>query len=93
MRFAAVRASAADGKCPRDRILAGCKLHKDNDDGSAVYDWYYDVTDLEDAAARDAAPDAGLLFQDPPSRTKDDVKKLCADPTRYDEGADYTESP
>jgi hypothetical protein len=76
-------------RCPRERIIAGCKLHKQNDDGSQVYDWYYDVSDLEDAAAQDAAPP----FTDPPAQTKDDVKKLCADPNRYDQGADYLETP
>jgi hypothetical protein len=82
-------ASADDGKCPRERIIAGCQLHKENDDGSKVYDWYYDVTDLEDAAAHDAGPP----FLDPPARTKEDVQKLCADPSRYDEGASFTDTP
>jgi hypothetical protein len=82
-------ASQGDGRCPRDRIIAGCELHKDNDDGSKIYDWYYDVSDLEDAAAHDAAP----AFPDPPVTTKDEIKKLCADPTRYDEGATYLETP
>jgi hypothetical protein len=82
-------ASHGDGRCPRDHIIAGCELHKNNDDGSKVYDWYYDVSDLEDAAAHDAAPP----FSDPPVTTKDEVKKLCADPTRYDEGATYLETP
>lgn len=98
-------ARSDEGKCPRERIIAGCKLSKVNDDGSDVYDWYYDVSDLE-AAARDAAADAevdagdgGLvvdtqttapLFKDP-VRTKEEVKKLCADKTRYEEGATFAE--
>jgi hypothetical protein len=72
-------ARAIEGRCPRERIIAGCKLHKDNDDGSEVWDWYYDVTDLEG-------------FEDPP-RTKEDVAALCADPTRYEEGATFDETP
>lgn len=84
-----------DSRCPRDRIIAGCKLNQTNDDGSEVYDWYYDVTDLEDAAAQrelDAGLDATPLFEDP-ARTKEDVKALCADPKRYDQGATYMDSP
>ena len=72
------------GRCPRADIIAGCKIHKDNDDGSDVYDWYYDVS------AYDAGPDAS--FHDVP-KTQDDVQKLCADPTRYEEGADYVATP
>lgn len=86
-----------DDKCPRDKIIAGCKLHKDNDDGSEVYDWYYDISDLEDASAQKALDagadaDAGPLFEDP-ARTKEDVMALCADPKRYDEGASYVDHP
>ena len=75
-------ASGNEGVCPRDKILAGCKIHKNNDDGSDVFDWYYDVSD--------AGPDAG--FKDFP-RTKGDVKALCEDKTRYEEGATYQETP
>lgn len=77
------KASTGDGLCPRERIIAGCKLSKVNDDGSDVYDWFYDVTNLEDA---------GVKFEEP-ARTKDDVKKLCADPKRYEEGASYVDPP
>src|SRR5262249_20789789 len=76
-----------EGKCPRERIIAGCKIHKDNDDGSEVWDWYYDVEGLEDAGT-----DAGPVFKDP-ARTKDDVKALCADPKRYEEGATFADHP
>jgi hypothetical protein len=100
-----------EDKCPRGNVIAGCKIHKDNDDGSEVFDWYYDVSDLEDAAARDAAsrdagrsevdgesdaqaapPDAkaSVIFKDPVT-SKDAVRKLCADRTRYEEGATYVE--
>ena len=74
-------ADGYEGKCPRADIIAGCKIHKDNDDGSEVWDWYYDVAD--------AAPDA---FEDAP-KTKDDVKAMCADPKRYEEGATFDDSP
>jgi len=75
-------AAGTEGKCPREKIIAGCKIHKDNDDGSEVFDWYYDVSG--------ESPDAG--FKDFP-RTADDVKALCEDPTRYEEGATYQATP
>ncbi len=71
------------GKCPRDQIIAGCKIGKKNEDGSQSWDWYYDVSALE----RDAGVEGGALFPDAP-RTLDDVKKLCADPARYSDGAE-----
>lgn len=73
-------ALAEEGRCPRERALGGCKVHKENDDGSEVFDWYYDVTDV--------ARDGGMPFVDP-ARTTEDVKKLCADPARYEEGAEF----
>ena len=85
-------ARTAEGRCPRENIIAGCKIHKDNDDGSEVFDWYYDVSDLEDAGDDDAGPDGGPIFKDP-VRTKDEVKELCADPKRYEEGASFAEQP
>jgi hypothetical protein len=30
-----------DGDCPRDGVIAGCKLRKVNKDHSVVTDWYY----------------------------------------------------
>lgn len=99
------KARTGEGKCPRARIIAGCKLHKDNDDGSEVWDWYYDVSDLEDAAAQADAgesegdedageEDAGVrpLFKDP-IRSKEEVKALCADRKRYKEGATFSDTP
>jgi hypothetical protein len=65
-------AAAGEGRCPKERRLGGCKLHKVNDDGSEVWDWFYDVGDIADAP-----------------KTKDDVRKACADPQRYEEGATY----
>ncbi|MBX3219723.1 MAG: hypothetical protein KF795_04335 [Labilithrix sp.] len=83
-------ARTGEGKCPRENVIAGCKLHKENDDGSEVWDWYYDVSELEDASARDDAGDGAPLFDDP-VRTKDEVRALCADPKRYEEGATFVE--
>ncbi len=88
-------ARTIDTKCPRQNIIAGCKLNESNDDNSEVYDWYYDVSDLEDASAQDAIDagiEAGPLFEHP-AQTKEDVKALCADPKRYDKGATYLDSP
>ncbi len=73
-----------EGRCPREHLIAGCKLHKDNDDGSEVWDWYYDVTELES--------DGGLLFRDAP-KTRDDVATLCSDKARYEEGATFVADP
>jgi hypothetical protein len=72
-----------DGKCSRDLIIAGCKNKKVNDDNSEVWDWYYDVRGFE----QEAGVEAGVLFNDPP-RTVEDVKALCADPKRYEDGAE-----
>ena len=93
-------AQAGEGRCPRENIIAGCKIHKDNDDGSEVFDWYYDVSDLEDAGDEgqdgdddaDDDADAGPIFKDP-VRTKEEVMELCADPKRYEEGATFTDRP
>ena len=77
-------ASAGEGRCPRERVIAGCKLDKVNDDGSEVWDWYYDVSDLEDAG--DGGDGGGF---ENPVHTKAEVRALCNDRTRYDEGATY----
>lgn len=79
-------ATAAAGPCPRARIIAGCKLLKQNDDESRVFDWYYDVADIV-GDARFTAPDGGATFEDP-ARTVDEVAALCADRARYDDGAE-----
>jgi len=73
-------ARAIDGRCPRENIVGGCKLSMTNDDGSEVYDWYYDVDDLEKAD--------GKSFQSTVTTT-DDVRAQCADPQRYDQGAEF----
>lgn len=82
-------ATAAAGACPRERIIAGCKLSKQNDDESQVFDWYYDVADIVADAGPFAAPDGGPTFEDP-ARTVDDVAALCADRARYEDGAELT---
>jgi len=74
-------AATGEGLCPRDHLLGGCKLHKENDDGSEVWDWYYDVTELE--------ADGGVFEE--PVRTKEEVRKICEDPSRYEEGAHFVD--
>jgi hypothetical protein len=87
-------AKADEGRCPRERIIAGCKIHKENDDGSEIWDWYYDVSDLEKTCieGRDAGSDAGPLFKEA-VKTKEEVKALCADKKRYEEGATFVDVP
>jgi len=77
------QASADPGLCPRAKIIAGCKLHKHNDDDSLVWDWYYDVS----AIVAEAGPDGAPTFDSVP-RNVADVTRLCADPSRYEEGAE-----
>ena len=79
-------AEAAPGLCPRDRIIAGCKLLKKNDDQSLVWDWYYDVSRQVAEAGAHAGPDGGATF-DSQQHSVADVASSCADPTRYEEGA------
>jgi len=73
------QATADQGLCPRAAIIAGCKIHKQTDDNSLVYDWYYDVSAL--------AAEGGVSFESRP-RNVTDVARMCADPTRYEEGAE-----
>ena len=81
------QAMAGAGLCPREHIIAGCKLHKENDDKSEVYDWYYDVSDILAEAGASAGRDGGPTFEETQS-TRADVERLCTDPDRYEEGAD-----
>ncbi|MBX3192840.1 MAG: hypothetical protein KF819_38000 [Labilithrix sp.] len=69
------KATAAPGPCPRPSIIAGCKLNKANKDDSSVFDWYYEVDREIDSRARDV----------------EDVSKMCADPSRYEEGAELAQ--
>ncbi len=70
-------ATADTGLCPRAQIVAGCKLLKHTDDNSLVTDWYYDVSSL----------DGGLKFESRVSGVSD-VARMCADPKRYEDGAE-----
>jgi hypothetical protein len=81
-------AAAGDGKCGRERAVAGCKLLKKNDDNSEVYDWYYDVSDILAKEGPEAGPDGGPTFEDPPV-TVERVKEMCADRERYEDGAEF----
>ena len=47
-------AAAGPGRCPRERVIGGCRITKDNDDQSQVFDWYYDVSEPPDGGVRDA---------------------------------------
>ncbi len=75
-------AKAFDGTCPRENVIGGCKYNQTNDDGSTVYDWYYDVSDLE--------KQGGHAFESHVD-TADDVRAKCADPNRYEGGAEFVE--
>jgi hypothetical protein len=80
------QATAEPGLCPRVSIISGCKLLKHNDDDSLVWDWYYDVSSILAEAGPYAGPDGGPTFESVPSGVAD-VTKMCADPSRYEEGA------
>jgi len=75
-----LHAHAIDGRCPRENVIGGCKLSMTNDDGSEVYDWYYDVQSLEQQDS--------VVFKSTVA-TQDDVRTQCADPQRYDQGAEF----
>jgi hypothetical protein len=77
------QARAIDGKCPREDIIAGCHTLKKNDDNSQVWDWYYNVSGIEE----EAGVEAGAIFPYAP-QTVADVTKFCADPKRYEDGAE-----
>jgi hypothetical protein len=81
------QATAGAGLCPRARVIAGCKLHKLNDDKSLVWDWYYDVSDIVADAGPNAGPDGAPTFDSRPRSVKE-VAASCADPSRYEEGAE-----
>lgn len=74
-------ATAGPGRCPRERVIGGCRLWRDNQDDSLVFDWYYDVTALPDGGPLDAE-----AFD---SRTDHaGLPAVCADRSRYEEGAE-----
>jgi len=80
------QATAAPGLCPREHIIAGCKLLEKHDDDSVAWDWYYDVAEIVAEAGAFAGPDGGPTFESRP-RSMKDVAATCADVTRYEEGA------
>jgi hypothetical protein len=73
------RARALRGRCPHEKRIAGCKLSLLTDDGSEVYDWYYDVHDLERQKQMSFASHVESI---------EDVRRQCADARRYEEGAE-----
>lgn len=75
-------AAAGPGRCPRERVIGGCRITKDNDDQSQVFDWYYDVSEPPDGGVRDAEAfenrvDGGGA-----------IAAVCADRDRYEDGAE-----
>jgi hypothetical protein len=82
------RATPGAGLCPREQIIAGCKLDKKTDDGSKVWDWYYDVSDVLADAGPQGGPDGGPTFADPVPTEVTAVAAVCADRARYEEGAE-----
>lgn len=74
-------ATAGPGLCPRERIIAGCKLDEKHDDHSVAWDWYYDISNIESG-------DAGEKFEPPIPADLTDVAALCADHARYSDGAE-----
>ena len=86
-------ATPGPGKCDRGRVIAGCKLGTKTEDNSTVYDWYYDVSDILADAGDYAGPDGGRTFDDVPPKTVDDVARLCASRSRYEDGAELVLPP
>lgn len=72
------QAAAGTGLCPRVGIIAGCKLETKNQDGSEVWDWYYEVSGV----------DAGAAFSPPIPGSAAAVAQTCADRARYADGAE-----
>jgi hypothetical protein len=75
-----LQGKAAEEGCPRDKVLGGCRISKENDDGSVVTDWYYDVRDL---VAAGKIPESARV------KSTEEVRVLCADPKRYEDGATF----
>lgn len=72
-------ARALRGRCPVEKRIAGCKLQLLTEDGSEVFDWYYDVRELERASRTAFASHAVSV---------EEVRRKCADADRYEEGAE-----
>jgi hypothetical protein len=79
------QATTGPGLCPRPGIVAGCKLNENNSDGSQVWDWYYDVSSFPDAG-----PDGAPYFAQPVATSVASVALVCADRSRYPQGAELT---
>jgi len=71
------KAEPSAGGCPKDQRIGGCRLRKENPDGSEMTDWFYEADGLEDAGVKIAAAD------------RDQVERVCADKRRYKTGADF----
>jgi len=71
------KAEASAGGCPKEQRIGGCRLRKENADGSEMTDWFYEVPDLTDAGFKVVAADAV------------EVADVCADKRRYKAGADF----
>jgi hypothetical protein len=81
-------ATPGTGLCPRAGIIAGCLLEQKNGDDSIVHDWYYD----ESAVLGDGGDEGGLdgeaPFAPPAPQSITAVAQVCADRTRYPDGAE-----
>lgn len=72
-----VHGAYADSECSREKAIGGCEIGGENQDGSHVVDWFYDVTGDANAAkypSKDVA------------KTITDVRAFCADSARYPQG-------
>ncbi len=81
------QATAGSGLCPRAKIIAGCKLLEKHDDDSTATDWYYDVSEIVRDAGPRAGRDGGPTFDSVRTSTSE-VADYCADPSRYEDGAE-----
>lgn len=77
-----LKGKSGEDVCPREHVIAGCKVNKKNDDGSEVVDWFYDV-DADNPPSKVKPSDR--------IHTKEQVKAKCNEPGRYEEGATYQE--
>jgi hypothetical protein len=74
-----LKGTAREDKCPRDNVIAGCKVTITNDDGSEIIDWFYDV---------DNDPNSKVKTEDR-IRTREQVRAKCNEPGRYEGGATF----
>lgn len=81
-------ATPGSGLCPRAGIIAGCKLDKKEGDDSIVHDWYYDVSNVPGDGGDDAGTDGEASFAPPVPRSVAEVAQVCADHSRYPDGAE-----